>query len=204
MEKIILIGGAPTVGKTSAAKKCAEMLKSQWISTDLIREQMRGIVDKRKYPALFSHAAPTKDLALRFLTENTPLEIVEHQNKESEEVWKGVKALIEADYVWDPYSGIIEGVAVLPKLAAQIMKKHSRVKAIFLIEDNVDRIRKVVFTRGIWDDAPKYSDSVKEKEVAWVVAFNDYIKKEAKKYGLPTISVTSNGDYLEQIKKLFS
>lgn len=41
----------------------------------------------------------------------------------------------------------------------------------------------------LWDDAEKYPDDVKEKEVEWVIEFNNFIKRESKKYRLPVISV---------------
>jgi 2-phosphoglycerate kinase len=52
MEKrqIILIGGAPTVGKTSIAKLLSKHLGIPWISTDMIREIMRGTVDNEELP----------------------------------------------------------------------------------------------------------------------------------------------------------
>ena len=49
MDKIILIGGAPAVGKSSAAEKIAKDLKLPWISTDIIRGMMRPIVNKKDY-----------------------------------------------------------------------------------------------------------------------------------------------------------
>jgi len=55
------------------------------------------------------------------------------------------------------------------------------IKAIFLIDEDKDRVRNIIFTRGLWDEPNKYPDSVKEKEVEWVFAFNSYIKEEAKK-----------------------
>ena len=44
MNKVILIGGAPTVGKSYLGRKLAEELKLPWISTDTIREMMRKLI----------------------------------------------------------------------------------------------------------------------------------------------------------------
>ena len=55
----------------------------------------------------------------------------------------------------------------------------------------------------MWDEARKYPDSVKEKEVEWVIEFNEFIKKEAKKYGFPVVSVDRR-DYIKKIKALVS
>lgn len=200
MHKIILIGGAPTSGKTYLAKKLSQELNIPWISTDTIREQMRGIVRKEDYPALFKHAGATGDMAEEFLTQNTAKEIVDHQNTESEDVWKGVKALIEGDYVWG--SMIIEGVAILPHLVSEIIKMEPVLKPIFLVDEDEERIHDTVFTRGLWDDADKYPDSVKEKEVEWVKEFNHYLIEECEKYNFPIVRIGDRTLYLDEVKKL--
>ena len=53
MNKIFLIGGSPTAGKSYYTRILAEELKLPWISTDTIREQMREIVNKKDYPNLY-------------------------------------------------------------------------------------------------------------------------------------------------------
>lgn len=200
MNKIILIGGSPTAGKSYTANKLAEFLKLSWISTDTIREQMKQLVRKKDYPALFQHHNATPKQGVEFLTHNTAEEIVKHQNKESADVWKGVKALIETDYMWKSF--IVEGVAILPNLVFKIIKKNKNIRVIFLVDDNIDRVRKTIFTRGLWDEANKYPDSVKEKEVEWVIAFNNFIKKQAKKYKMPVVNVGDRNKYLNEIKKI--
>ena len=44
--------------------------------------------------------------------------------------------------------------------------------------------------------------SLTEKEVEWVMAFNSFIKKEAKKYGFPVVDVGDRKDYIQKIKKI--
>jgi len=200
MDKIILIGGSPTTGKSYIARKLAESLKLPWISTDTVREQMRKLVDKKDYPKLFVHANANGKTALRYLSENSAQTIVQNEVNESIEVWQGVKALIETDYVWGSF--IIEGVAVLPSLVKKLSIKNKNIRAVFLIDENIDRVRKTVFTRGLWDNANTYPDSIKEKEVAWVLAFNQYLIKEAKKYNLPVIRITDRKKLINQINKL--
>jgi len=76
------------------------------------------------------------------------------------------------------------------------------IKILFLVDEDKNRIRKTIFTRGLWDEANKYPHDVKEKEVEWVIEFNNFIKKEAKKYGFPVVSVGNRKDYIKKIKKL--
>jgi 2-phosphoglycerate kinase len=197
--KIILIGGAPTVGKSYMARELSEKIKLPWISTDTIREQMRELVKKEDYPALFRHSDATADMAAEFLTHNSIEEIINHQNEESLEVWKGVKAIIETDYVWKSF--IVEGVAILPELVYKNYKNNSSVRAVFIIDSDEQRIRETIFKRGLWDDADKYPDSVKEKEVEWVMAFNNYLKEEIKKYPFPIIEIKNHESIIDEIIK---
>ena len=200
MNKIILIGGSPTAGKSYTARKIAESLKLPWISTDTIREQMRKIVREKDFPNLFIHSETTSELAVDFLSNKSAKEIVRHQNNESLDVWKGVSALIETDYVWGDF--IIEGVAVLPNLVKELSVENKRIKVVFLVDDNIERVRKTIFTRGLWDDADKYPDDVKEKEVEWVIEFNNYIIRESKKYGFPVVKIGDKKQYINRIKEL--
>lgn len=198
MDKIILIGGAPTVGKSYVADKIARELNLPWISTDTIREQMRKVLKKKDYPNLFYYANATAKMAEEHLGKTSAKQIVKNCNAESVDVWNGVMSLM------GEVSGslIIEGVAILPRLVKGLKIKNKQFKTIFLVDENVERIRNVVFTRGLWDDADKYPDGVKEKEVAWVLAFNEYIIKEAGKYRLPIVEVGDRKKYLKQIKAL--
>lgn len=199
MENIILIGGAPTAGKSFVTRKLSEELSMPWISTDAIREVMRQIVRKKDYPELFYYSNH-HTTAEKYLTKHTPDQIVMHQNKESVEVWKGIRALIDTDYNWKSF--IVEGIAILPNLVARFYKKDKMIKPIFLVNSDREWIRKVVFTRGLWDDAWKYPDSVKEKEVEWALKLNAWIKKEAKKYKYPIYEIKNNKISIPRLIKL--
>jgi len=196
MDKIILIGGAPTVGKTYVAKKLAGDLKLPWISTDTIREMMVEIVDQKKYPNLYN--IPKNVTADKYLSTHTPQQMVKEEIAESRDVWKGIKALMKEDYNWTSY--VIEGVAIMPREARQIMKTDKRVRPVFLFSDNPDRFRKIIFTRGLWDDPETYSDEAKEVEIKWAMLFNDWIKKEAKKYRLPLVEVPNTKADMKKVK----
>jgi 2-phosphoglycerate kinase len=199
MKKALLIGGAPTLGKSHTARRIANELDFPWISTDTIRDQMRKLVRREDYPDLFIFYGLTTETAIDYLTKSPPEQIVEDQNKESAEVWKGVKALIETDKNWE--TAVIEGVALLPELVFKF-SSDKKIIPIFLIDDNKERIKETIFSRGLWDDAGKYPDSVKEKEVEWVLVFNNWIKRKAKKYKLKIVDVGDRSKYLDEIKSI--
>ena len=184
-EKIILIGGAPRTGKTFLAKELSKKMGIPWISTDTIRGFMREVADKKKYPSLFHFVGRKPEI---YLPSHTPEQIVKDQNKESIDVWKGVKGFIKSDYNWR--SCIIEGVAVLPSFLSKDFSKNKSVKTIFILNDNREELKKRIFKFGLWDDAHTYPDYLKPKELEWVIFFNDWLKGELKKYKYPTIDLS--------------
>lgn len=181
---IILIGGAPTTGKSTIARLLSERLKIPWISTDQLREVTKGIGREKDYPALFRNKGLSGD---QFLKRYSAAEIVRREHEEAVATWKSVKAFIEHSYPWDSF--IIEGIGILPRLVAKDFKKKKYIKPVFLMDDDVDRVRNVVFGRGIWGDPDTYSDESKEKEVEWALLFGQKLKQEALKFGYPLIEV---------------
>jgi 2-phosphoglycerate kinase len=201
-KEIVLIGGAPTIGKTYLAKRLGKELKMPWISTDTIRDQMRETVtDREKFKHLFNFE--NRDLAYitSYLNSSTPQEIVDDTNLENAEVWNGILDFISEGSMGNRY--IIEGMAITPEKAEELRLINPNVKPIFVIENNSNRIRDVIYTRGLWDAAYKYPDRLKEKELSWVVLFNSWIENECKKYNLPYINVTVDSDeYVKKAKEI--
>ena len=196
--KIILIGGAPTVGKSTVAELIAKKLNIPWISTDQIRQIMRATVKRENMPDLFN---PEGYTAETFLTKFSAEEIVEIEMKQGDATWIGIKKIIDDDFTWKN-GFIIEGVNILPHLVKKDFGEDKNIKTIFLIDENADKIRHVIFNRGLWDDAHTYPDYIKEKEIEWVLLFNKKIRMEAEKYDYPFIEVTKNLNDIEKIIKI--
>jgi 2-phosphoglycerate kinase len=195
--KIILIGGAPTVGKSTMAALVSRKLNIPWISTDQIREIMRVTARREDIPKLFT---PEGYTAEKFLTEFSAEQIVQMEIEQGEAVWAGIKKLIEDDYTWrDGF--IIEGVGILPRLVKKDFGDSKNVRAVFLIDEDEDRTREVVFSRGLWDDARTYLDDVKEKEVEWSTLFSRKMKVEAERYSYPYVEVSKNNNDIDAVLK---
>jgi 2-phosphoglycerate kinase len=184
MNKIILIGGAPTVGKTYLAKRLSKKLNIPWTSTDKIRSSAKKRLSKKEHPSLFKFVG--KDItAEKYLSSHTPKQIFDDQNEESIAVWELIKEFITS--IRGPY--IIEGVAILPSLINETFEKNSNINPLFLLNGNKEQIKKVVYTRGLWGNAKDYSDDVKPIEVEWASLFNNWLEKEVKKYKYPLYKI---------------
>src|SRR3989344_2661108 len=193
--KVILIGGAPTSGKSTIAQSLVEHLHLPWISTDQIRDVMWSVANRRDFPNLFN---PEGYTAERFLTEFSAERIAQMEFDQGEDVWLGMKTILEDDYTWKD-GFIMEGVSILPHLVSRDFKEDKHVQAIFLVDEDADHIRNVVFTRGLWGDAQTYSDDVKEKEVEWALLFSHKIKAEAEKYGYPLVEVAKGENDVHKV-----
>ncbi|MGI9028096.1 MAG: AAA family ATPase [Candidatus Saccharimonadales bacterium] len=192
---IILIGGTPTVGKSTTAQAVANHFNIPWISTDQIREIMRTIADRKQYPKLFTPKDYTTE---RFLTEFSAEEIAKMEYEQGEAAWVGIKKLINDDYTWTD-GFVIEGVNLLPHLIAKDFSDNPNIKAVFLGDSDTERMRRVIYTRGLWDDAKSYSDDVKEKEVEWALLFSKLLRNDATMHDYPWIEIQKNESDLEKV-----
>lgn len=192
---IYLIGGAPTAGKSTVAQLLSNHLQLPWISTDQIRDLVRQVVKRADHPKLFG---PEGYSAERFLTEFSAEQIITMEMEQAEAVWSAIKGFITTDFTWE-HGFVMEGLSLLPHLINQDFANVPAVKPVFLIDSDADRIRHVVFTRGLWADANTYADSVKEKEVEWTLLFSQKIRLEAEQYGYPTIEVTKSETDLKAV-----
>jgi 2-phosphoglycerate kinase len=190
-----LIGGAPTVGKSTIAAALAARLNLPWISTDQIRDIMRTVADRRAHPKLFNpEGCDAGNLFDAFSTE----QLVEIEVGQGEAAWTGIKMLIERDYTW-PQGFVVEGVNLLPHLIARDFEGASEVRAVFVTDSQPARMRAVIFARGIWDEAGRYPDSVKDKELDWVLAYDAWLKQQATAHGFRVVPLEKDDQDLGRI-----
>jgi len=174
-----------------------QVLNIPWISTDQIREIMRLVAKREDHPKLFT---PEGYTAEQFLTEFSAEQISDMEMEQGEAVWPGIKKFIEDDYTQGK-GFVMEGISILPHLIAKDFKDNKHIKPVFLVDEDADRIRNVVFTRGLWNDAYTYSDNVKEKEVEWALLFSHKLKVEVEKYGYPWVEVRKSNDDIKVVLK---
>jgi 2-phosphoglycerate kinase len=195
-KQIILVGGMPTAGKSTMAENLSRHLTLPWISTDQIGIIMREVATREKYPKLFTWEDYN---GVQYLNEFTADEIADREFAKGEAVWLGVRKLIKEDAFWNN-GFIIEGDDILPHLLAQDFPDSSNIKAVFIGDRDIERIRNVVFTRKfLGDDADAYPDYVKEKEVEWVLNFNEKLKSQVLKYQMPWVEVEKNEHDLTKV-----
>lgn len=178
------------------AQLVASHLNLPWISTDQIRTIMRSVAPRKDIPHLFSPEG--FDTAETFLSTFTPQQIADLEFEQSIATWAGIQAFIENEYTWrDGF--VMEGVNILPHLVARDFGEKKDIHTVFLVDEDADRIRDVVFSRGLWGDADSYPHEFKEKEIEWVLLFSHRIKKEAEEHNLPCIEVSKRNDDMHAV-----
>jgi hypothetical protein len=90
-------------------------------------------------------------------------------------------------------------VNLLPHLIRRDFGAAADVRGVFVTETDPKRMREVIFTRGIWDDAGSHPDSVKEKALAWVARFDAWLKDQARAHGFPVVALRKDAHDLGRI-----
>jgi 2-phosphoglycerate kinase len=195
MKKIILIGGAPATGKTTLAKKLSKKYNCPWISTDFIRSWMKNIISKKDFPNLFHFSNITAE---EYYKKHTINETIKLEKLRDKEVFKGIKTFIEKNHNWDLF--IIEGISIHPEFISKLKSKNYKIYPIFFIENNEERIKNILYTRGLWGDAKTYEDWVKNIEQKYLLKTNSHYLKNCKKLKLPYFEIDKNRN--KTIKKI--
>src|SRR5262249_41728919 len=124
---VLLIGGPPTAGKTTLARALSARLGVPWLATDQIRRLMRTATQREHNLDLFG---PPIDSAEQRFTAHSSDALVDLAFRESRAVWPGVKRFVEFDHLWTA-GFIIEGMNILPELAAADFGQAPRVRVVF-------------------------------------------------------------------------
>jgi 2-phosphoglycerate kinase len=189
MKKIIIISGAPATGKTTLAKELSKKYNCPWISTDLIRPWMRSLVSKEKYPNLFNFTNITAEEHYKKYTAEETIELEKLRDKD---VFKGTKLFILNNENWDFF--IIEGISIHPSFISELKLGDYEIYPIFLIDKDKNRIKDIVFNRGLWSKAREYEDWVKVIEQEYLIKTNDYYLSDCKKLNLPYFEIDKDRD----------
>ena len=199
MKKYILIWWPPTTGKSTLAQNLSREIGLPWFSTDQIRMLMKIYALRDETGWLF--LPEWHDTVDTFLGYYSPEEIVEMEFAQAHDVWPGIQTMIDDCYSY-PDGCIIEWVNITPKLAAKHLSWRDDVLTLFVTDNNEQRIRDVIYTRWLFADAKKYSDTYKEKEVEWVQLYIEQLREQCEKYDFPCISVNKQNNDVEKILPL--
>lgn len=181
-KKILLIGGAPGVGKSTLAAQLSKATGIPYISTDQIRAVIKSVATVSEWPDLFGSTLVEQDVEARVAQEYAKAEIV----------WRGVMALIEHCYPWG--GCIIEGVEILPHLVSRDLSSQN-IKTTFLVYAGDAQIVDVVCERGKLPFIKTKSPAQQELKIAEIKLLNHRLLEAAKENHFPTFNVCTPGTF---------
>ncbi len=195
-KKIIFIGGAPWTWKTRLAKNISDSKWIFYISCDLIRNWMKSITTKDKYENLFKFYWTAEEHYKKYSVDET----IKMEEKRDWDVLEWVMNFIKLNKDWKSY--VIEWITIQPIFVEKIKNKFENIKMdfIFLIDQDKDRIREIIYDRWLW-----WKEKwVKELEIEYLIKTNKKYLEELKKnnYNYYIIDKDRNKT-ISQIKKDF-
>lgn len=188
MSKVYFIGGAPRMGKTTAALELVRRRPMLAASADAIRRVAKGLVSTEANPRLhkeLNRGAFGTDKHLALLRDD-PHAALAYELAEAEETWKSVLDFLDY-YRYDHQDTAIEGVAVLPKLLA---KSDFEFQAVFLVYPG-DRTEALVSHArdNPTDWLHEHDEATIRTWAAYNRLANHYYIEEAAKYGYPVVEI---------------
>ncbi|KKR09656.1 MAG: hypothetical protein UT37_C0014G0015, partial [Parcubacteria group bacterium GW2011_GWA2_39_18] len=132
---IYLIGGPPKCGKTTLAKKLAQVYQIPWISADTLQNIVWAYTPKEKYSELFPHSYLRKESNDEFYSKHSPQEIIKNYIAQGKATYDAISMMAET-YLTDKDDFIVEGYQVTPEIVDCIFKKIGKehAKVVFLVK----------------------------------------------------------------------
>jgi len=188
MARAYLIGGTPRTGKTTLTMRALRERPMLAASTDAIRYTLRRIIHESDEPDLFHLGKYTSNEPERrnYLRTN-PLDMVAAQNKESVVVWKSVVNFINSN-LEDGFDVLIEGIAVLPELVAQLQCDYS---VIFLGNQSEEHYQTILHSArsNKHDWMHDLEDETIEAFAIFNQVFSRYVAEKANEHSMTYIEV---------------
>ena len=182
MKKLTLICGAPLSGKSTLAKQIAHDEGAMMMETDVIRDWMKQIVPKVEGDALF-YDVDGPDEFYRVL--DTAEKVMNGEIAQSEAIERGIWALLKTHHKWDHL--VFEGIAMVPRLMHEIDDEYPdvEVEKIVLVDADRERALSRIKKRGLWGPIGTYPEELIDREIEWVVLYNQWFEDQAREHNIP-------------------
>ena len=194
--KVILIGGAPIVGKSAAARQLAVRLEYGCFSTDDLNQAVRAATSRESHPAF--HTMDGLDYR-EYYTSHSVDQLINDADQYHKALWEPVKEVIKAHATWGS-STVIEGWSLQPEKVMDLGMVE--VQSVWLVADRnlfEARVRcKPDFFRGASNEGQMIRHFLERS-----VIFNDRIRETAGRLGLPLIEVTETDSPAEICERCY-
>ncbi|MDB4940374.1 MAG: hypothetical protein JWO40_799 [Candidatus Doudnabacteria bacterium] len=204
LERTYFIGGPPRVGKTILSFALADKIGGHVVSTDSIRNAAKKACSDKESDLFIINRTEniTEDEWLKNHLENPEI-VVEYQNKESKALWPSIESFCSS-FCDDDAMHILEGVAILPALVAEMKNKPKHIAFVGNTSDThlkamLDHAER--FPEKDWMKALNYNSKRFEGMANFIKVMSLYFKSEAEKYDFPYYEI-SDGDFENSLKEI--
>ena len=180
--RVILIGGAPMVGKTTVASRLAATLGYGCLSTDDLGEALRAVTTKDSHPHL--HPMEGYDYREYYITRSLDA-LIADVSLEHQALWPAIQRVIHKHATWGTPI-VMEGWSLWPERVIQL--RLPSVQALWLVaqeETLRDRMGKArAFYGGASDE-----EAMRQQYLARSFWYNTRLQEAVTTFGLPGIVV---------------
>jgi 2-phosphoglycerate kinase len=180
--KVIFLGGAPMIGKTTVARILACRLGYSSISTDDIGAAIGSVTMTDRHPIDYRE----------YYIANSKEKLIQDANNQHEALWPALRTLFQNHQAWG-HPVVIEGWALRPSYVHSL---SGDVSGLFLLADDAlieMRVRSSGFSKGASNVALMI-----ERYLERSLWYNAYLRDEVTRLGLKALAI-SDGMQPEEI-----
>ncbi len=182
---VILIGGTTGVGKSTIATEIAHRLGiTRIVSTDSIREVMRGIFTRELMPAIYESSFNAWR-GLRVPVPHGANPVIVGFREQTAAVITGIRSLIERASV-EGESLVIEGVHMVPGYIEPSQFKNASVVQLLVTVDDEDAHRSHFYIREVQTDGTRPFEKYRAN-FGNIRLLGRYIEDLAVEHGIPIV-----------------
>ncbi len=183
---IVMLGGTTGVGKSTIATEVAHRLGiTRIVSTDSIREVMRGIFSKDLMPAIYESAFNAWR-GLRVPVPHGANPVIVGFREQTAVVTTGVQALIDRS-VLEGDSLVLEGIHLVPGYIEPRQFKNARVVQLVITVDDEDAHRSHFYIREVQTDGMRPFERYRSN-FGNIRLLGHYIEDLAREHGTPVLT----------------
>lgn len=191
---LIVIGGAPCVGKTSLAKQLGKVLGVKVLETDKYQKSLQKQLNPSEEPDLFLRRGLSASLYYRRYP--TSSLVADMELRQATATSRHLLNKIHQQPLILPL--IIEGLAVLPEVIERLATSEAQLIPIFLIQPNSYTLAKAIEHRGLWSRAWKYPAALKPLEIAGAIEIQNRLQDQLTSQKVIIIEVEDYHTTMEQ------
>lgn len=182
---VLLVGGNSGAGKTTVARELGLHFQIPWLQVDDLRLILERNTDPKKRPALHLFDDSTH------VYQHPPEVLSAWRRTNAEDTSHGIEVVI-ANHVSGSVPIVLEGDDLVPALAiqrtfAEFDVNDGEVRSVFIIESDEETIAVNLRTRGRGFGFSTRSATEQTNQVRASRLYGEWLKQEARRYGLPAI-----------------